>query len=187
MWFLPANPGGAAVPETRLRVPPPRARAFSLVELAIVVVVIGMLAAMVIPRVTNRSNEASVAATDANNALLASAITRYYAEHQGLFPTGSGTQVARRLTGYTDKAGNISSTRTAPYLYGPYLGAIPPLLVGAKSGNSKIAIDSTNSPPASSAGADAGWIYNPSTGQIVPNIPSAEAIALDLKIKPKGV
>lgn len=162
----------------------PIARAFSLIELAIVVAIIGMLASMVISRTAGRTSEASIAATDANNALLVEAITRYYAEHQGLFPTGTGTNVARRLMAYTDKSGNLSASRTAPYMFGPYIVAIPPLSVGPKAGNAKIGIDNANSPPESNAGLDAGWVYNQNTGEIVPNIPRADAVTLALKILP---
>jgi len=60
--------------------------AFSLVELMIVVAVIGIVAAMVIPKVTNYSQEAKEAAAKENLHTLRAAIELYASKHDGIPP-----------------------------------------------------------------------------------------------------
>jgi len=60
--------------------------AFSLVELMIVVAVIGILAAMVIPKVTNYSQQAKEAAAKENLHTLRAAIEVYASRHNGVPP-----------------------------------------------------------------------------------------------------
>ncbi|MEM7624887.1 MAG: prepilin-type N-terminal cleavage/methylation domain-containing protein [Planctomycetota bacterium] len=58
-----------------------RLKAFSLVELIIVVVVIGLIAAIAVPRFSKASEEASTAAMKANIDEIQKAVDLYQAEH----------------------------------------------------------------------------------------------------------
>jgi len=144
-------------------------RAFSLVELIIVVVIIGVLASMALPRLSRGAEGASEAATEADLAMLRSAILRYAAEHGNRFPGPTGADVERQLTQYTNLLGEPSPTQTSEFRFGPYLVRIPPLPTGQNKGSATIGIDPINSPPQKSPTSTAGWIYNPNTGEIVPN------------------
>jgi general secretion pathway protein G len=151
--------------------------AFSLIEVTIVIVIIGLLAAIAIPRLNRGAAGASEAAFADNITVLRRAIEHYYVEH-GQYPTclpaGSDTTIMLQLTQYTDAAGNCSPTRSTAHPYGPYLRAIPPIMVGRYKDANKIM--TTELP-------DIGWVYTPATGEIrgysegLLNLPSGRALA----------
>lgn len=146
-----------------------RRAGFSLVELVVVIVIIGIIAAMAIPRLSRGSAGASDSSLMGNLAIVRSAINLYAAEHNNVFPSGTAAEVDDKLTMYSSGAGATNATRSAIYKFGPYLVAMPPCPVGNKATPTVILIDSANSPPAVDAGDDAGWVYNPTTGEIVAN------------------
>jgi len=97
------------------------------VELVIVVVIIGIIAALAVPRISNAANRAKASALVQNLAVVRKAIERYYAEH-GRFPgydPATGTRdddyFVDQLLLFTDEAGNTSDTYGHPHVYGPYL------------------------------------------------------------------
>lgn len=101
--------------------------AFSLVELVIVVVIIGVLSAIAVPRISHASSSASATALEATITNVRKAIDRYYAEH-GLFPGYEpSTQTAKnesfidQLVLYSDDSGYTNTTYTTRYKYGPYI------------------------------------------------------------------
>ncbi len=64
-----------------------RIRAFTLVELVVIVLILGTLAFVVIPRVSQSADTAKQRTCETNIRLLDSAIERYHATH-GTWPTG---------------------------------------------------------------------------------------------------
>ncbi len=105
-----------------------RRRAFSLVEMVMVVAILGIVAAIAAPRMTTAARSATANALTANLASVRKAIDMYYAEH-GRYPgydpsTGlpDGTFFVKQLTMFTDLSGRPSATfSAATYRYGPYL------------------------------------------------------------------
>ncbi len=149
-----------------------RKSGFSLVELVVVIVIIGILAAIAIPRLSRGASGASESAVQANLKAVRSAITLYAAEHKNTFPGPDPNDVVEQLTMYSDIDGNTNATKTSQYRFGPYLLAIPPCPVGEnayKASANEILIDDTNSPPTPNAGSGEGWVYNPDTGEFLPN------------------
>lgn len=73
-----------------------------------------------------------------------------------------------QLTKYSNSAGGVSTTPSATHPFGPYIQRMPPLPVGGNNGKNDVAIDTVNSPPVVVVGAQ-GWVYNPSTGEIIAN------------------
>jgi type II secretory pathway pseudopilin PulG len=132
-------------------------------EVVIVVAIIAILAAIGIPRMSRGSKGANDSALSGDLAVLRNAIDLYATEHGGTFPTAAN--INEQLTQYTDAAGAAVATKDATHIYGPYLRSVPPLPVGAKKGQSKIAaLD----------GTDVGWIYVQLTGAINANTTAEE-------------
>jgi prepilin-type N-terminal cleavage/methylation domain-containing protein len=136
---------------------------FSLLELVIVIVIMGIVAAVAIPRMGRGSAGAADAAVSGNLAILRNAIDMYAGEHPGTYPATADFEA--QVTQYTDVFGATNATKTATHIYGPYIRKIPPLPVGSRKGNTTVAGNS---------GANTGWKYNPTTGDISANTTGAE-------------
>lgn len=135
--------------------PPARLRtAFSLVEIVIVVVIIGIVAAIAVPRMSSAASRARATSIRADLAAMNRAAEFYTAEHGGLHPgqdkTGAplpdGTALVLRLTEQTDVHGEPGT------IYGPYLLRMP---VNPFNGLTTVRIDGAP------AGAGThGWRYD---------------------------
>lgn len=143
--------------------------AFTIVELVLVIAIIGVLSSIVLPRLDGRAAAAGEAAVHADLKIVREAIDRYAAEHHGVFPGLSAARTTSQLTQYTNASGQISATKRDDYVYGPYLRAIPANPIWTKPGADQIYIDLVNSPPQAQLKADAGWVYNPNTGEFYAN------------------
>ncbi|BAM04964.1 prepilin-type N-terminal cleavage/methylation domain-containing protein [Phycisphaera mikurensis] len=141
---------------------PRRSAAFSLVELIIVVVIIGLLAAIAIPRFSQGAANASENAYVADLAVLRNAIELYAAEH-GAFP--SATSFTDQLTTFTNEAGGAVAEPAPGYDYGPYLVAVPELKVGDAKGNAGVEGVAAK-PTTVSSTAGVGWLYHEASGRI---------------------
>jgi prepilin-type N-terminal cleavage/methylation domain-containing protein len=135
-----------------------RNRAFSLIELVIVVVIIGIIAAIAIPRMSSATQSAGDSTLTGNLAVLRKAIDLYAAEHNNTFPTAAN--LASALTGKTDVDGTINASG----LYGPYMRAIPALNVGTTAQRNNSIVGGTTPTAAG------GWLYDNSAGTIKANL-----------------
>lgn len=61
-------------------------KGFTLIELLVVVVILGVLAAVIVPKISVSSTSAKLAADDANLKILQSAVERYYVD-KGSYPS----------------------------------------------------------------------------------------------------
>ena len=139
---------------------------FSLVELVIVVVIVGLLAAIAIPRFSRGAAAAGDSALAGDLAVLRNAIEMYAAEHGGDFPEQAN--FVGQLTTFTDLSGTPSATETPTAIYGPYLFKVPDLKVGTNVGSSDVA-DQSGTPTTANTTAGVGWLYDEDTGQIWAN------------------
>ena len=140
-----------------------RERAFSLLEVVLVVAILGILAAIVIPRMSRGTAGSSELALIADLRLLRNAIDHYALDHGGVFPTNH--DIMDQLTAYTDFCGDVQAVMDTTHVYGPYLVRIPLLPVGARKGNTRIS---------DNAGVTVGWVYDEATGAIRANCGPAE-------------
>jgi len=136
----------------------PRIRsAFSLIELVIVTVIIGIIGAIAIPRVGDFVGRAEESALVEDLARVQASIDRFEAEHVGLKVGDGGVAasvVAARLTDRSDADGTVNASG----LYGPYLRDVP------KNSVNKLA---TLRVDGVAAGANThGWRYHSTTGLI---------------------
>jgi general secretion pathway protein G len=129
---------------------------FTLVEILIVVIVLGILAAVVIPQFTNASSYARQSTLATQLQSLQEQIAYYKFQHNNANPPliTTGWTV---LTEYTDISGGVSATTDATHVYGPYLSATPtnPLTIAGNA--SVVAADPSGRP---------GWVYSESTGKL---------------------
>ena len=98
-------------------------RGFTLVEILIVVVILGILAAIVIPQFTEASTEARESRLQSDLQMLRSQIELYKVQHNDV-PPALATFVTQ-LTQYTSQVGAVSATKDATHKYGPYLTQMP--------------------------------------------------------------
>lgn len=162
-----------------------KVRGFSLVELVIVIVIIGIIAAIAVPRISRGAKGANESAVRGDLASLRAAIDLYAAEHDGIFPGklkndgtagGTASDFVDQLTKFSSSKGVTGAYNASTgIIYGPYLrSGMPPLPVGANAGSTTVLFDATNSPPSVSEGGGEGWVYNPNTGEILPNTSASD-------------
>ena len=153
-------------------------RAYSLIELVVVVMIIGMLASMAIPRMSRGAVAAAGSSLLGDLTIVRTAVLRYAIEHRNSFPGVDAAKVGAQLTQYSNLGGTTSPTQTTSAIYGPYLLSIPRCPVGYNPDSNEILIDESNSPPKASAASTAGWVYNPHTGEFYPNASDLELTKL---------
>jgi len=99
---------------------------FTLVEILIVVVILGILAAIVIPQFTEASTEAKLSSLCSDLQTTRSQLELYKVQHNDLLPLPeAGGATWNRMTQYTDIAGTVAAAKSAVFCYGPYLMKVP--------------------------------------------------------------
>ena len=129
---------------------------FTLVEILIVVVILGILAAIVIPQFTEASTEAKTSSLCTDLQTMRSQIELYKVQHNDDLPSNGSAGFVAAMTGQTDIYGAVGTD------YGPYVQKIP------KNPFIPDAIADTIEEEAGDlgrGGANCGWHFNTLTGQ----------------------
>jgi general secretion pathway protein G len=150
-------------------------KAFTLIEVILVVTILGILAAMVLPTFSDHATGARESAAKSNLMTIRSQIELYRLQHNGVPPgyvDGAGAPVAMvelQLVG-TSAVGGAASPNTvpsAPFLYGPYLKKIPKNSFNNLSTIAYVAQGTAFS--AAVNGTSSGWLYKKETGEFAIN------------------
>ncbi len=135
-------------------------RGFTLVEILIVVVILGILAAIVIPQFTQASTEAKVSSSLTSLQSLRSQIELYKIQHNDHTPDADLFEECMTLCSDTDaleaddyEARTAANKSTHPF--GPYMQIVP-----LNPWNNSRTVNVANDD------GDIGWIYDEDTGAI---------------------
>jgi len=146
-----------------------RKKGFTLVEILIVVIILGILAAIVIPQFTEASNDARESALASDLQTVRSQLELYKVQHlenyPGTDPDDGSFDAAlfkSQLTSRTNQSGTVG-TDASSYPYGPYLQTFPTNPFASANGN---AVEGAAS---QTADGDPGWFFNTGTGKFSPN------------------
>jgi prepilin-type N-terminal cleavage/methylation domain-containing protein len=155
---------------------------FTLLELLVVVIILGLLAAVAIPRLSQVSAEARGTALLDDLRGLRNQSLLYKEEHRDVppgYPGGdrSKTPTAEafrlQMTLASDADGTTADRGTAGYEFGPYIDRIPPNPLNAMT-TVQIVPDGGTFP---AAGDDShGWIYHPEALNIRADTPAVDAL-----------
>jgi general secretion pathway protein G len=150
-------------------------RAFTLIEILIVVTILGIIATIVIPQFPNASLTARENMLKDELRYLRTQVVVYKAQHHDVAPGYPGGNLAvaptaavfaNQMTKHTDDVGNVSATASSTYKFGPYLSTVPTNPMTKLSG---VLIVGDTDPWPAATDRDYGWYYRPFTGDIMAN------------------
>ncbi len=144
------------------RVPDQRQRGFTLVELAVVVMILGVLAAIAVPRMLRTSDAAVDNGLRQTLSVIRTAIDTFAAQHKGALPGADGQQA-------TFKADLATCLRGAAFPICP-VGSAKNNQIRVRSGNGSIASE------IAATAATRSWVYLYETGDFFVN---CDAISAD--------
>ena len=147
----------------------PASKGFTLVEILVVVVLLGILAAIVIPQFSNATQNARASMLADDLRIMRTQVMVFNAQHNSVspgYPGGDPTQAPTEtdFVAHFTRASKTTCETAAPgtsdYPYGPYMREIPENPINGKK-TVLVLADGASFP---SAASDAyGWIYQPYT------------------------
>ena len=164
---------------------------FTLIEMLIVIVVLGILAMIIVPQITVSTEDAKTSTLQTNLTGIRSSIETYYAQHNSIYPgkkhQTTGTDTANvteaqaafiaQMTVYSKADGITANVKDATYKFGPYIkGTDLPRnpFTGVSDLVADMAVDITTRD--ADVGDDKAWKFYPNTGVFIANDTAAHAL-----------
>lgn len=144
-------------------------KGFTLVEILIVVIILGILAAMIIPQFSSASESARAAMLMDDLRVMRTQMEVFKAQHNGVPPGFPGCDSAQppteavmldHVTRSSTPAGATAAINTPGYPYGPYMREIP---ANPFNGKSSVRVLSASEAFPNSPSDQYGWVYQPSS------------------------
>jgi general secretion pathway protein G len=141
-------------------------RGFTLVEILIVVIILGILAAIVVPAFSNAATQSRENMLKEDLRMIRQQTNSYRAQHNDVSPgcDTAGNWVSldtfvAHMTKYSNMDGQTNDVRTDVFCYGPYMSQIPVNTINHLDTISVVnnGVDMT----AATAGNESGWLYKP--------------------------
>jgi prepilin-type N-terminal cleavage/methylation domain-containing protein len=155
---------------------------FTLIEMLIVVLLLGILAMLIIPQISVSTEDAMENTLHSNLGAMRNAIELYYHQHGETYPgensvlgvavaTAGEAQAAfvDQLTQYTDINGHVATASDATHIYGPYLKSISLPTNPYNNDNNVLCDIATNDITARSSDTTTGWKFYTITGVLMAN------------------
>ena len=140
---------------------------FTLIEVLLVVIILGILAAIIIPQYSAATEETKMSSLINEMQNVRSQIQLYQTQHKGALPTTGGLSFDDAMTKYTNADGSLANPQApGQNVFGPYLQQIPKNpFISDDSAASKV--NTGTDRPA--ADGSSGWFYNTNTGNFSAN------------------
>jgi general secretion pathway protein G len=157
---------------------------FTLVEILIVVVILGIMATIVIPQFSNASHQARENTLKDDLRYLRVQIQVYKAQHNDVAPgypggdrgaTPTEADFIEQMTKYTSATGAVSATPSTVYKYGPYLSGVPENPLTHKTKITVVAGSGALTAPTT----DDGWLYQPDSQKLIANMTGADGTGVN--------
>lgn len=157
---------------------------FTLIEMLIVIIVLGILAMIIIPQITVSTEDAKVNTLKTNLSAMRNAIELYYHQHSENYPgaksiiggapantAAAATAFEQQLTRYTEIDGTVSDTKTAAAKYGPYIkgGKLPANSFDPDEDDDATCDITTATITTRTADAASAWKFYTITGVLIAN------------------
>jgi general secretion pathway protein G len=153
---------------------------FTLIEILIVVVILGILATIVVPQFTNATHDSRENSLRGQLHYLRMQILLFKAQHRDVPPgyPGGDTNAApseadfvAQMTTFTSDTCATSATPSSGYKFGPYLSSMPR---NSLNDSATVLVMPNGSPLRAPANDAYGWIYRPETQEIIANLTGSD-------------
>jgi type II secretion system protein G len=159
---------------------------FTLIEILIVIIVLGILAMIIVPQITVSTDDAKVSTLQSDLSALRSAVEIYYAQHGNRYPgmtdsagatntaaAAAAVAMVAQMTRYTDADGDVNAVKNTTFKYGPYIkgNTLPANPFNTTANSSAVVCSdsaSINAARSVTAGG-AGWKFHFKTGILYAN------------------
>ena len=157
---------------------------FTLIEMLIVIVVLGILAMIIVPQITVSTEDAKISTLQTNLSGVRSAVETYYAQHASTYPGRNNSGAAGttasdgaaalafvvQMTQYTNEAGLVQTNKDTTYKYGPYIkGSAMPTNPFTNTNTLVCDYDEAVITTRTVSGGGEAWRFFPITGVFIAN------------------